>query len=99
MHWQQNNIDIKNLLGELSICALRDRRSQNRQQCGLHFDPAVFFEGSFAEMRLFALVRLPLTQLPWGQEGVPDSLCNPHDTVCVEVWFNLQSMLSCASLI
>ncbi len=36
-------------------------------------------------MRLFQLVRLPFTQLPWGQEGVEDSLCNPHDGVCIEV--------------
>lgn len=28
---------------------------------------------------------LRMMKLPWGQEGVADSLCNPNDTVCVEV--------------
>jgi hypothetical protein len=53
----------------------------DQQEVHLHF--SIFFEES--KMRLFRLIAVPLSQLTWGQEGVADSLCNPHDTVCVEV--------------
>ena len=36
----------------------------------------------------FALLRMPMghmSMLPFGQNGVADSLCAPNDTVCIEV--------------
>jgi hypothetical protein len=41
----------------------------------------------FTTMRVFQLVGLPrrMSMLPFGQNGVADSLCAPNDTVCVEV--------------
>eukprot|EP00960_Hanusia_phi_P056849 763387-Hanusia_phi.AAC.2 len=35
-------------------------------------------------MRFWRLAGARATMLPFGQEGIEDSLCNPGDTVCIE---------------